>query len=373
MRTGRFGLHIAAFLVTLAAVYMFSGSGHTSEIQDRLLCHALGIDFAQGEYQVTVQAFKPSGAGSDTPVDITVSNIEVIKGSGRTVSEALRQCENEHGKEVFLGHLKLICLGKSVTLSQPRSLLEFCLRDRTVYLGVDICLARSARELLSTELSSEMVATENFTYVIEKNSEKSRTLRCRLLDVLSLHDDGCAAMPVLAAHIPDEKAEKLTEPTIQVVGTAVFKHGELLPETLETGDIAALCMICGTGKQADIVLDAGGEKVSVSLSKGSVKKTVGQGSGGLEFRCSLTVVVHRIKDAASGCSPDETGRQVKQMLSEQFVSVFEKFANERGCDIFGIGKLLRQKYPSTYLENEGELEKFYRTAVCEVGVECLVE
>ena len=117
----------------------------------------------------------------------------------------------------------------------------------------------------------------------------------------------------------------------------------------------------------------GGEKVSVSLSKGSVKKSVGQGSGGLEFRCSLTVVVHRIKDAASGCSPDETGRQVKQMLSEQFVSVFEKFANERGCDIFGIGKLLRQKYPSTYLENEGELEKFYRTAVCEVGVECLVE
>ena len=372
MKPSRFALHVAAFLVTLAAVCALSGSGHTREIQDRLLCHALGIDFAQGEFQVTAQVFKPSGAGSDTPVDITKSNIEVIKGSGRTVSEALRQCENERGKEVFLGHLKLICLGETVSLSQPRSLFEFCLRDRTVYLGVDICLAKSARELLATELSSEMVATENYIDVIGKNAEKSRTVRCRLLDVLSLHSGGSIAMPILSAKLPSEN-EKLTEPTIQVAGTALYKGGELLPEALGTDDCAAFCMLCGTGTQADILLDAGSEKVSVSLAKGSAKRSVGQGSGGLVYKCSLTVVVHRIKDAASACEPDEIGRRVKAQLSEQFVGLFERCANERACDIFGIAKLLRQRYPSTYLENEGDLDRFYRTARCEVGVECLVE
>ena len=373
MKPNRFAFHIAAFLVTLVALFVFSGSGHTGEIQDRLLCHALGIDFAQGEYKVTLQAFKPSGAGSDTPVDITKSNIEVIKGSGRTVSEALRQCENEHGKEVFLGHLKLICLGSSVTLTQPRSLFEFCLRDRTVYLGVDICLADNAGELMSTELSSEMLATENYTYVIEKNADKSRTVRCRLLDMLSLQKDDCAAMPVLTVQMPDEKSEKLSEPTIQVAGTALFKGGVLMPEMLGTNDIAAFCMLCGTGKQADIVIDNGGEKVSVSLAKGSSKRSVGQGSDGLVYNCRLSVVVHRVKDAASVSDPDETARQVKRLLSQQLVRLFEKCVSEQECDIFGVGRLLRHSYPKTYLASAGDLGQLYRTAVCEAQIECLVE
>ena len=57
MRSSRFGFHAALLCAALIAIFVFSGYDHTVEIQDRLLCHALGIDYDGAEYEVTVQAF----------------------------------------------------------------------------------------------------------------------------------------------------------------------------------------------------------------------------------------------------------------------------------------------------------------------------
>lgn len=375
MRFSRFGVHTALFCAALIAIFVFSGHRHTVEIQDRLLCHALGIDFSGGEYEVSVQAFKPSGTGSDTPVDITQSNIEIVSGRGKTVSEALEQCENTRGKEIFLGHLQLICLGKSVDLAQPRSLFEFCLKDKSVYLGVDICQSDStAKELMKVELSNDMLATENYVAVIEKNAEKSRTMRCRLLDMLNSESGAqCVGIPVLAVVRPPQNETELVEPVLTVKETALITGGKTADVQLDPADSAALFFMHSGSKEADMVIRDGGNNYSVSVSKKRCHAKVEQGNGVLLYKAHLTVVVHRLKDAVSAVKPETVNQIVAQRLTEQFRDTFRRCVNEQKADAFGIRKMLRQSYPKTFLDYEDSLDELYETAQGELEIECLVE
>ncbi len=375
MRISRFGFQTLLFCVVVIALFVFSGYDHTVEIQDRLLCHALGIDFSDGEYHVSVQAFKPSGAGADTPVDITKSNIELVYGKGRTVSEALEECENERGKDIFLGHLQLICFGKSVDFSNSQRLCEFCLKDRTVYLGVDICLsATTARELLEVELSNDMLATENYVAVIEKNAEKSRTVRCRLLDLLNMSKGSrSAALPVLKVIKPPEDKKELAESVLQVAETAMIKDGRVLEKSLDCDHSQGFLLLLSSSQQADMVLDSDDGRISVRIDRNDVDTSVEQGSGVLLYKAHLTVVVHKLKDFMNGYDPDTVRKLVKQYLTQQFDMSFRMCVNEEKVDITGIWKLLRLKYPKTYLEYEDRLDEVFENAQGMLEIECLVE
>jgi spore germination protein KC len=375
LKFSKFGVHTALFCAALIAIFIFSGHSHTVEIQDRLLCHALGIDFSDGEFEVSAQVFKPSGTGSDTPVDITQSNIEIVGGRGKTVSEALKMCENTRGKEIFLGHLQLICLGKSVELANPRSLFEFCLRDKSVYLGVDICQSNTtAKELMKVELSNDMLATENYVEVIERNAEKSRTMRCRLLDLLSCGSDGqCVGIPVLAVIQPSKEDEELTEPVLAVKDTDLVTDGKTADVWLDPDNSAGLFLMHDGSKEADLVLQDGGEDFSICVSKKRCNAKIEQGSGALLYKAHLTVVVHRMKNAANAPDPETIGRKVAQKLTEQFDGAFKRCVNEQKADAFGICKRLRQSYPKTFLEHENNIESLYETAQGKLEIECLVE
>ena len=375
MKISRFGVHMALFCAAVAAIVIFSGHDHTVEIQNRLLCHALGIDHSDGRFEVSAQVFKPSGTGSDTPVDITKSNIEIVSGSGKTVSEALEMCENTRGKEIFLGHLQLICLGKSVDLSKPQELFEFCLKDKSVYLGVDICQSdTTAKELMKVELSNDMLATENYVEVIERNAEKSRTVRCRLLDLLSsASGEQCVAIPVLTVVQPSQEDKELTEPVLSVKNTALITGGEAADVQLDPDNSAALFLLRDSSKEADMVLRDGGEAFSVSISKKRCSAKIEQGSSGLLYKAKLTVVVHRMKDAANVEDPQKISELVTQELTKQFRSIFKTCVNEQAADAFGIRKRLRQSYPKTFLEYEQEIGSLYKKAQGRLEIECLVE
>lgn len=375
MRISRFGFHTLLFCVTVIAVFVFSGYHHTVEIQDRLLCHALGIDFSDGEYEVSAQVFKPSGTGSDTPVDITKSNIELVYGRGKTVSQALEQCENKRGKEIFLGHLQLICFGRSVDFSDAKQLFEFCLKDRTVYLGVDICLGdTSASELMEVELSNDMLATENYVSVIEKNAQKSRTVRCRLLDFLNMaQTHQCVALPVLKVTKPQGDKKEFSEPSLQISETALIKDGRVLDESIDAEKSSVFCMLCGEGKACDMVLESGGRQYSVSISRKGSSAGVEQGEGILLYKAHLEVVVHHLKDIVNDYDNESVKRLVTQKLHEQFSRVFGECISGEKADVFGVWKLLRAKYPKTFLDYKDRLDELYECTQGELEIECLVE
>ena len=350
MRNNRFAYYTTLFLLSLCVLFVISGNTHNVEIQKRLLCHAMGIDFEQGEYEVSLQVFKPSESGSDTPVDITKSNIEVICAKGRTVSQAIDNCESQRGKVVFLGHLKLICLGEGVKASEPKKLFDFCLDHKTVYLGLDICCAEtSAKELMQTRLTTEMVSTENYIDLISQNAERSRCGRCRLIDLLSGMDVKAVAIPVVSVHKEENKNE---EPRLEITKSVLMTQEGILSATV-TEEYPAVFLLSESGKEAYIPAEADGETIDIRLEKKSLKRTVVFQNGRVDYTAEMTVVAHRPKEFTRNVSKNEIADYVEKLLKKQFQTGFEHCVKENNADIFGVKKLVRMKYPQQYLKYNG--------------------
>lgn len=377
MRVSRFGIFVIFFCVSVISIFVLSGHSHTVEIQQKLLCHAMGVDYENGEYSVTIQAFKPSGAGSDTPVDITKSNIEVVGGKGKTIAQALEHCETTKGKTVFLGHLQLICFGRSVDFSDPKRLFEFCLKDKTVYLGVSICLSdTTAKELMELQLTNSALSTENYTAVIDKNEEKARSVKCTLLDFFkNSNNTSSVAVPVLRANAKGEEPEKKQsdKPALELVSTAVISGGKVLPTELSPDNCAGFCLLHGKCKQAVLALTLQGGKSSVQLTVKSRGRRINTENGRLVFNAELTVVVQKVKDIVTEYQPQEVSQKVKEVLQRQFDEIYEKIEQGEKADILGICRQIRHEYPKTYLEYEDDPQKIIELTRAKLDVQCLVQ
>ena len=366
MRVSRFKAHTLVLFAALIIVYIVSGKGHTAEIQQRLLCHAIGIDRVGEKYLVSIQVFKPSEPGSDTPVDITKSNVEVITASGKTVAEAIAQCERKRGKTVFLGHLKLICLGKSVDVSQPEELFAFCLSDKTVCLSADVCAAEdSARELIQTELTSEMISTENFIDVIRHNVQLSRCARCRLIDMLSFVGKPDFALPEISVVKSDDEKRP---PELAIKRTALIADGKFTGKGIDAA-CTGWFMTQPQCREANTALEADNRSVDVFVEKARCKSGVEIENGQLVCKVELEVTARLGSDVGERIRKNAE-EEISQQLKKQIEDSFEMCEKRLGCDVLGVAKQMRSSFPKTYLRYENEIGEILGAARCVAIVKC---
>ena len=172
----------------IAAVTLLSSSfGRQVDIEERVLCHAMGVDYENGEYNVSLQVFKTQSMGSDTPLDVSQSNIQTVNCKGRSIRDAIEGCQYQLGREIFFGHLQIICFNKNIDLSS----LELCLAENT------------AEELMNVQLTRGTMSSENFTQVIKMGVKNGITVECRLIDLLScIRSPQYIAMPVISIKQP---------------------------------------------------------------------------------------------------------------------------------------------------------------------------
>lgn len=147
-------IQVVVVLFIAAVTLLFSSFGRQVDIEERVLCHAMGVDYENGEYNVSLQVFKTQSMGSDTPLDVSQSNIQTVNCKGRSIRDAIEGCQYQIGREIFFGHLQIICFNKNIDLSSPEELFSFAIKDKNVFLGVELCLAENtAEELMNVQLT----------------------------------------------------------------------------------------------------------------------------------------------------------------------------------------------------------------------------
>ena len=105
------------WIIILSLSLVFIGNEKSTEIASRALVHAVGIDMDENGYTVTLQIFQSEGAGSDTQIDPSKSNTQVISNTAPTFEEAIMLCENQLGNYIFIGHNQIIVLSRNSAIS----------------------------------------------------------------------------------------------------------------------------------------------------------------------------------------------------------------------------------------------------------------
>lgn len=384
-------------LVTVLGIsLLFSAFGKTANISDRMLVHAMGIDPSDdGGYKVSMQIFKSSGAGSDTPIDPSQPNVEVISGEGKTITEAIKKASYKTGREAFLGHLQLICFNRDIDFSDPEDLFRFTLADKNVYLGVDLCLSETtAEDIMNAKMTRGATSAEALKKIIDTNAENSTAIKCEMLDFLScVNTPQHIAMPVLSVEEQSEGSEgggsgqqgeqqggsgqqegqDPSEPQVSVSSTALIKNGKVLEDTLDSDEAQGVAWLTRRAERGDMIVKHRGELINVMLTRDKIKTDLKIKDGRISYKADITVVAHANKNLRSPAESEELSGEIADELQRIFKAAEDKALRKNGTDIVGIWRLLRHEYPRTYISYRDSLDSIYGSVDFETNVKVRVE
>ena len=109
----------------LFSVTSLSGCLPHTELDEQAIVEAVGIDYADGEYEVTVQYFNMEGTGGSSPIDSTKANVVNISGKGESVSTALNSASVKCGKSFMYGITSVIVMGREALKQDILKTLSF--------------------------------------------------------------------------------------------------------------------------------------------------------------------------------------------------------------------------------------------------------
>lgn len=135
---------------------------------------AVGIDKKDGKYQVSIQSanslIKPMDSASVAGGE--EQKLEVIDGSGLSISDAINEIEIKTGRHLGFEHCHLIVMSDGVTTENCKSVLDFFYRKANITLGTYLI---STDESAKTILDSTNKAQNTSINVLQQNLGFNKT------------------------------------------------------------------------------------------------------------------------------------------------------------------------------------------------------
>ena len=115
-------------LIIIITIFLTTGCSYV-ELNNLAIANTLGIDYVDGNYEVTIQILdlkKDANGNNDSEKDV------IYKGSGKTITNAIRNVSLSYPKELYLGHLSIVIIGKDLINSDLEEIFEYFIRTPTV-------------------------------------------------------------------------------------------------------------------------------------------------------------------------------------------------------------------------------------------------
>ena len=131
---------------------------------------------------MTFQVFSPAVEGGGG-ISATADNAKIIEASGNTVSEAVQNAMMVQGKQLFVGHNRIVILGAELAkrgLEQPLSYFSANAWSRQgVYLAV---ASDTANEILTAKINQGILPAETLEKIVQ-NAEDNGAVRLSLIHI----------------------------------------------------------------------------------------------------------------------------------------------------------------------------------------------
>lgn len=241
-RRRRFFAAAAAFFIAAAAL---SGCSDKIEIRDRLIVQAVGFDYYDGMYHVTLQYFFQASSEANNNLGTSSSNSRTITGVGQSITDAVNQIAVTQGDEVFYGKNNILIVGSGFTGKPLEGLVDFFIHDHKGRGNNMIFAAENkAQDILEINISGALVTAESIEHSVIQSQKMGICPIVRLVDFQNgfYGRANAAALPYLRiSHFvkstADSEKEELNPNTLFVSGMKVYRNffhaGDLSPKQSE--------------------------------------------------------------------------------------------------------------------------------------------
>lgn len=133
-------------LIVLSLIFLsliLSGCWSKRELNDLALVAALGIDFIDGEYAISVQVIDPNQVSLKQSANAQAP-VVTYHAQGKTVFEAVRKILALSPRKLYFAHLQLVVVGEELADNGIRDSVDFLARDQEIRNDFTIIVSQQA-------------------------------------------------------------------------------------------------------------------------------------------------------------------------------------------------------------------------------------
>ena len=307
---------------------LLSLTGCTTELYDRMLIHAIGVDTTENGVEVTVRISQTGKEDKEV----------ALSGRGPSVYSALESIRLQTGKIPLYSHNYLVVFGRGCCEAGLDQVLDFFVRHFEARPSVRVFMAETtAKEVLTVAKDKELIASDTIESMVEENVAGGSAVKVRLVDFLNGMNGpaGAAVLPMLAAR----------EEVVELTDTAVLLNGKLqtVLNAAETGGFLAL-----TGRLSGacyVLQDTENAQVSLRIGEMQTKMEAG-GTIRVQMTMEADVIAWDALPQEAHRSAEELSYALEETVRAQAQLALQQALRENGCDIFGFSLRLGETVPA---------------------------
>lgn len=358
-------------VLILINIFTLTGCLKTVQLNERALVQAIGIDYEDGQFELTFQIFSPT-TGGGTNIGATADNAKIIESKGRTISEAVQNATMVQGKEIFVGHNRIIIIGSDFAENGLEQTLSYFTTTALSRKNVNLAVADGkAKDILKAKINQGMLPAETLEKVLENTYQNGMIENIQLFEFVRAYQNKneSAILPIIKMKKDEEgsgggeeegksgekgkeesggkKSEEIESvSSISIDGIAVISNGKMVGK-LDKRLSRGVLWLRNTINKTSIETKA--EKFDlavVRVYKSNTKITPFLCENELKFKieieCLATLEETKISDGVTVGTNDIRNVQVaaQQVIEKECNDAFEKAIKEYRADVFNLSNMI---------------------------------
>lgn len=362
----------------IAAALMTCGCVPHTELDKLGIAEAVGIDYADGRYTVTVQYFNTDASGGVTAVDSSAPNAVTADCSGRTIESALEALSYKTGKNIMLGATGIIVYGKDAAFSLRDSLgftaSHFSGNFRSYIAAAD----GKAADILAVKFKEGNASVDKVEGVLRNAEELGLTRPVRLYEAAEKLSEPTASLVLPRISVYSDGGEMTEDGNSLILSGGVLCTDDRYAGTFDVREMSGISMLdqaAGSGNSCDMSLTVGDSEARVMLYRirTHITPSLSDGRLLLDIRtdADCKYVTSNLDDPYA--KKDITERLCEEEMTRRISAALEKALHVYGADFFGLEYIIRSQSPGLWDTISGRYRETLKECVFSVSADANME
>ncbi|KJR44526.1 Spore germination protein GerKC [Desulfosporosinus sp. I2] len=368
---------VVFLLLILSVILLTTGCWNRKELDRLAIVAAVGID--KGEDQkitLTVQVIKPEalkrpssegGSGKE-------KGVWIIKSSGNTIFDAVRNFVEKSGRKLFLPHTMVIVIGEKMAKDGVIPVIDWFLRDHEMRLQTWVLVAQGeASEVIKGDSGLEKIPASHLERMIEDYGALSKSVSSNLMEVTNMIT--CQSSHPVIGRISKNKSGQDDEEELILKGAGVFRKDRLIG-WLNPFETRGYLWIKGKVKSGVITIpcpEHPDQLISLEIIKSKTKVKPRLEMGMLKYTIEVDVNSNLGEQM---CTEDLANPEMiavledeqRQAVEKEIVALIRKAQEEYKLDILGLGEATMREFPKEWNKVKEQWAEEFPQAEVEVKV-----
>ena len=305
------------------------------EIDELNIVHVLGVDYADGEYTITVVYNSGGGGGQENS-----GELQTASGSGKTAYQAFEDLKNKNRKSISIAHTGFYLIGDEAARRGIDYCIDFISRDETIKLEAMVFVAkdRKASDFIEQGVENKKLLQEELQAINQKQMESMKRNGNTIVTILNEMDNHLASL--LIPYII------YNEEIFLIDGYAVFDQLRLR-DYLDSETSSGVNFVKNIVRRYPIFLEDEGISLVMSNTKTNVETFLEQGNVMASIRVDFETQINEVytrEDIFSQTKLSELTEKQNSYL-QGIIKKAVDYAQATHLDILQLSRMIENQHP----------------------------